>query len=256
MCYSSGLMPRCHCTNWFTCLQGTVHTIILLGICIHQLLAHHSFLIFVVFSFSIMLPDTFLDELKGINSPWRSHHFVVQWFLHPERTMALGASTAIDVDEESEGVLNSSSTSSEQQQQHQQSTTFSSNNSSQQPPYSPSSLSSSAATSATIKRSTISSFPSSSSSSKTATLSLPVVYHSGNDALSQIVQSCQVLQTMLQKLTHEKHTLAEELGQVKSENIKLQQMVDSFRNHLCPMKNSLDREIQEMIEEVSTVNVQ
>jgi hypothetical protein len=221
------------------------------------LLAHHSFLIFVVFSFSVMLPDTFLDELKGINSPWRSHHFVVQRFLHPERTMALGASTAIDVDEdETEGVLNSSSsTSSEQQQQHQQSTTFSSNNSSQQPPYSPSSLSS-AATSATIKSSTISSSPSSSSSSKTATLSSPVVYHSGNDALSQIVQSCQVLQTTLQKLTHEKHTLAEELGQVKSENIKLQQMVDSFRNHLRPLKNSLNREIWEMIEEVSTVNVQ
>ena len=205
--------------------------------CLLAIHHHHSFLVFIVFSFSVMLPDTFLDELKGINSPWRSHHFVVQRFLHPERTMALGASIAIYVDEdETEGVLNSSS-SGEQQQQHQQSTTFSSNNSSQQPPYTPFSLSSAAAT-VSFKRSTISSSPSSSSSSKDATLSSPVVYHSGNDALSQIVQSCQVLQTTLQKLTHEKHTKAADFGQVKSENIRLQQMVDSFRNQLRPMKLS------------------
>ena len=166
----------------------------------------------------------------------------------------LSTSATIDVDEELEDVLDSSTSSSEQQQQHQQSTMFSSNNSSQQPPSSPSSLSS--ATAVTIKRSTISSSPSSSSSSKAATLSSPVVYHSGNDPLSQIVQSCQVLQTTLQKLNHEKHTVAEELGQVKYENIKQQHMVDSFRNHLYPMKVSLDGELLELIEEVSTVNVQ
>ena len=120
---------------------------------------------FVVFSFSVMLTDSFLDELKGVNSPWPSHHYVIQRFLHPERTMALSTSAAIDVDEEFEHVLDSSTSSSEQQQQHQQFTMFSSNNSSQQPPSSPFSLSSAAAT-VTINRSTTSSINSKSSLSK------------------------------------------------------------------------------------------